>query len=173
MATPQTWYLAMSNTPHCPSRSCHSVAQCVGRYHASKNRKREAANGGAAIAGRNPIRKFSIDRLEASKASGKTRSHLTSPCRQSQRKPIRKFSIDSTSSIRTSIADTFLRTPFPRLPICTHDVLPSTFLIPIGEVRCGFSRSACFLGIPNWELYARASQELPLNAHHPWMDGNP
>ena len=46
---------------------------------------------------RNPIRKFSIDCLEASKINGKTWPHLTSQCRQSKRKTNTVVDTDVTS----------------------------------------------------------------------------
>ena len=67
---------------------------------------------------RSPRQIFSIDRLEASKTSGKIQPRLTSQCRHSQiEKHIRKFSMDPTSSTPTSVADTAfsLWIPFPRL----------------------------------------------------------
>ena len=68
---------------------------------------------------RNPIRKISIDCLDASKTNEQTQPQVTrysaASAENRGEKPIRNFSIDPASSIRTSIADPVLRTPFPRL----------------------------------------------------------
>ena len=53
---------------------------------------------------RNPIRKFSIDCLDASKTNEQTQPQLATAENQGE-EPMRNFSIDPASSIRTSIAD--------------------------------------------------------------------
>ena len=89
------------------------------RYLISKNQKWDRQQGYGnrpPIDDRNPIRKFSIDCLDASKTNEQTQPQVTRHCRESRRKADTEFQV-STAHRRYGhrLRTPFLRTPAPRL----------------------------------------------------------
>ena len=64
---------------------------------------------------RNPIRKFSINCLDASKTNHQTRPQLTRHSRELKRKADTEFQYRRHRQYRHRLRTTFLQTPFPRL----------------------------------------------------------